>query len=91
MKNAVRFLIIGALLILLCPILMRGVTELRPVRDSQGHLVMKDGRQVLEYDRTRTILVNLDAWLCFLGGVVCIAIGGVKIIKNYDKPPTLRR
>lgn len=76
MRKSTQLLIVGLMLLLLCPLLMRGVTFLRPVLDAHGQPLRRDnGRIVQERDGLKTFLANGDAWACLLGGVICTVIG----------------
>ena len=85
MRKSTQLLIVGLILLVLFPLLMRGVDILRPVLDANGQpLRLDNGRIVLQRDEMKTFLANWDAWACLLGGVVCTVLGtGLALKKEH--------
>ena len=72
---------IGFALLILCGLLVRPATFLRPVFDNNGNPVVVDGRIVTHTDHVKTILANWDAWLSLGSGLVVI-FSGLRSLRN---------
>ncbi len=85
MKKVWLIIVFGIVLILISPKFMYNGIYLKPMLDSNGQQIIKDGRVVYKEDKIRTAIRNRGYWFCFLGGITCILIGTTISLKRKNE------
>ncbi|MCH8476225.1 MAG: hypothetical protein LAT55_13470 [Opitutales bacterium] len=75
MKRGWNYIIFGMGLLLLCGLLMRGVTIIEPVLEESGKPLVIDGKIITQKNSIKTVMANWDAWLSMIAGITFIGIG----------------
>ena len=72
-------MIVGLCLVLMVPLLMRGVDVLRPVLTPAGQQVFRaDGKPLYRHDPIGKLKVNWDAYTAGVLGLLCLAWSGTR-------------
>jgi hypothetical protein len=82
MKKGWNLIVLGLILVIMCPTLMRGVIVLKSKYDSIGQPITIKGQLAHQEDPIGTFMVNWDAYLCLLVGITCVVTG---LIINHKK------
>ena len=75
MKKAWTLILTGFALMMLCPLLIRGVVVVEPLLNDAGDFTVVNGNVVTQTNHVKTYLLNSDAFLVLAAGLVTVIFG----------------
>jgi len=76
-------LLVGILLLLIAPLLVRGVVALRPVLTPTGEQILRaDGKPLYRHDALGQFKANWDAYTLGALGLLCLGWSGVRGLRH---------